>query len=98
MTSRYCVCGKSIWYTKTLCDDCSKKYGNDRSKWDQYLVEWARSMDKEYKQESRHRHLQLFEETETGNKIPLSSDAVHNLNMAMDNPEMEFEDFIWDNV
>lgn len=96
--TRFCVCGKAIYRNKTLCEDCVKKYSLDRSTWEPWLLEWVQSYQKEIDHDRRHRHLPVYEETETGSKVFMSSDAVQNLNRAMDNPEMEFEDFIWDNV
>ena len=98
MPNRYCVCGKYIYHTKTLCEDCQRKYGTDRSAWEPWLQEWVKCMDRECKTNSRHRHLPIFEETETGEDSPIYSEAIGNLNAAMRYPELDFEDFIWGNV
>lgn len=94
---RYCICGKFIWKNKSLCEDCVKKYGSDRTKWKQWLIDWVKSSQKELDYENNHRHYPIFEETD----IPVSSCysvAYSNLRKAKHNPNMEFEEFIWNNV
>lgn len=98
MADRYCVCGKYIYHTKVLCEDCVKEYGTDRDSWEPWLFEWVKSMDREVKVNSRHHYLPVFDETESGRSLFLSGDAISNLSRAMYSPEMDFEDFAWRNV
>lgn len=90
---RYCVCGKGIDSRFVFCKDCLEKYGRDRKEYPEWLLDWIRSMDREYKAESRHYELEYFEEYH----YPISDEAAHNLKKAKRNPNMEFEDFVWRN-
>ena len=94
---RYCVCGKKIWKDKTLCVDCMHKYGLDREAWPEWLRDWAKSIQKEMNYENRHRHYPIIDEVDKKRPF-VSGDAYSNLIRAQANSEMDFEDFIWDNV
>lgn len=90
--ARHCVCGKIITINSSLCNDCLKVHGTDRNQWPEWVRFLVAEEQKELDRERRHRELQLDEEH------PLISDlAEHNLARAKRHPEMDFEDFTWNN-
>lgn len=90
MGDRYCVCGKLIDTHKTLCADCFNLYGADRVKWPVWLIDWAKSMQNEYRQKKTDSFVEYNDEI-------ISDEAVHNLARAKKYPEMDFEEFAWFN-
>lgn len=93
ITDRYCVCGKIIDDHKVLCVDCYRKFGNDRTLWPDWLLDWAKSMQNEYRPKKTDGDCEYNDE-----HLPISDLAEHNLTRAKRQPNMDFEDFIWENV
>lgn len=77
-----CVCGKAIINRADLCAECKDLYGTDKKDWPEWLRFMVADMKREYDYELRH-----------GND--LEYDEERDLT---ENPEMDFDTFIWDNV
>ena len=90
ITDRYCVCGKLIDDHKVLCVDCFRKYGKTRALWPDWLREWAKSTQNEYRPKMTDADKEHDDEF-------MSDLAAHNLKRARQHPEMNFEDFVWSN-
>lgn len=51
---KYCVCGRPIKPNKSLCANCIRKYGQDRSQWPEWLKKWLKNYQHELDQDRRH--------------------------------------------
>jgi len=56
---RNCVCGKPIPHNRQLCASCIEKYGGDSSKWDEWLIDWMQSYQRELNQERDYHFLSI---------------------------------------
>ncbi len=56
---RNCVCGKPIPHDRQLCASCIEKYGGDSSKWDEWLIDWMQSYQRELNQERDYHFLSI---------------------------------------
>lgn len=90
ISDRYCVCGKLVDDQTTLCVDCFKKYGENRTLWPVWLRDWAKSTQNEYRTKKTDASQEFNEDV-------LSDVAAHNLKRARRYPEMSFEEFNWSN-
>jgi hypothetical protein len=89
---RTCVCGKPIANNMRLCKNCYLKYGSDSSEWPEWVKFMVNDIKREVRYEERHKDNIFIDE------YFVSPEARRNLTKAKRNPEMDFEDFIWDNV
>lgn len=51
MISKKCICGKPVPPNFCFCASCQKKYGMDRTKWDEWLAFMVADLKREYEQE-----------------------------------------------
>ena len=77
-----CACGKAINTKNDLCRECLELYGTDKAEWPEWLRFLVADLKREYEYEIKH-----------GSDLEYDEERDFT-----ENPEMDFDTFIWDNV
>ena len=84
---RICVCGKPVESGMRLCKECHAKYGNDSSKWPNWVKFLINDIQRETRYEGRHRDAVICDD------LFITPNARANLQLAKQFPNMDFEEF-----